>query len=81
VDDTGKWFCLVCGYPELRYPPTDWNICPCCGVEFNYHDSGNTYAELRAGWIAGGCAWFSNHTPAPQNWDANSQLERADFYE
>ena len=32
-------------------PPADFNTWPCCGTEFNYHDAGRTFAELRRRWL------------------------------
>lgn len=66
--------CSVCGWPRLRLPPRDHQICPCCGTHFDYDDYGMTHAELREDWAAKGYPWFSRYTPAPDGWDAGAQL-------
>jgi hypothetical protein len=71
-------FCPVCGY-QMVYPPNDFHICPSCGTEFGYDDSGVTYAELREQWIATGPAWWSPVDPRPENWDPINQMIRGLF--
>lgn len=39
--------CPVCAYERMPYPPKNYNICPCCGVEFGYEDFVATHRELR----------------------------------
>ena len=41
--------CPVCDY-AMDDTPEDYNICPRCHTEFEYHDSGNSYEELRKRW-------------------------------
>ena len=62
-------------------PPRDYNICPCCGVEYGVDDAFESHQQLRDEWLAVGAPWFSNVEPyVPQvNWDAWSQLELADY--
>jgi hypothetical protein len=72
-----SYVCPVCGYNGLRRPPKDYLICPSCGTEFDYHDSGAGYAELRSGWLASGAKWHSRVIPPPPDWDAEEQLLRA----
>jgi hypothetical protein len=68
-------YCPVCGY-ALAYPPTDFHICPSCGTEFGYDDSGTTYEELRSRWISSGPSWWSPADPMPRNWDPFEQMKR-----
>jgi len=35
----------------MPYPPRHYNICPCCGTEFDNDDVDHSYAELRYQWI------------------------------
>lgn len=64
--------CPVCFFADLPYPPEDYNICPCCGTEFENDDVEHTYDELRLNWIARGAQWFYGE-PHP-NWSAWGQL-------
>ncbi len=66
--------CPVCGYDRLEDPPTDFNICPCCGTEFGYHDANFTHAQLRQRWIAAGAPWWAADVPPPPDWDPIQQL-------
>jgi hypothetical protein len=66
--------CPVCGYGELERPPECYEICPCCGTEFEAQPE-TRYPELRARWIAGGCKWWYQYEPAPECWDAERQLQ------
>jgi len=68
-------FCPVCGY-AVPYPPADFHICPSCGTEFGYDDSGTTYEELRNQWIRDGLAWWSPVDRPPENWDPYQQMMR-----
>lgn len=52
--------CPVCAYPEMRRPPIDYYICPCCGVEFENDDCELSHADLRKIWINNGAPWFSD---------------------
>jgi hypothetical protein len=55
--------CHVCGYPELDYTPFgSHEICPSCGVQFGYDDTGlaedsperqTRIEQLRAAWLLG----------------------------
>lgn len=47
------YLCPVCGY-GMEDPPSDFNICPCCGTEFGYHDANTSTNTLRAAWLRGG---------------------------
>jgi len=67
--------CPVCGYDGLEDPPTDYNICECCGAEFGYHDAGRSHEELRQQWIAAGMQWHNLIMPPPPNWNPRRQLE------
>jgi hypothetical protein len=74
-----RYTCPVCGYDQLLYPPTDYNICPSCGTEFGYTDFTRDHAELRMHWIDGGMRWHSSRIPAPPQWNPEQQLIRAGF--
>ena len=65
--------CPVCGY-GLNRPPEDFVICPSCGTEFGYDDSGTSHEELRQRWIATGPAWWSTVDQQPANWNPYQQL-------
>lgn len=74
--------CPVCGFDELDEPPYDeygdasFDICPCCGVEFGYHDATTTHAQLRDNWIKNGCPWTSTVDTPPADWNPYDQLQR-----
>lgn len=55
-----RYTCPVCDYNKLSDPPTNFNICPSCGTEFDNDDYDKTHAELRAEWIKGGRKWWSD---------------------
>lgn len=74
------YICLVCGYNQLLEPPEDYAICPCCGTQFGYHDSGATYEELRSEWRAAGAPWHSRRVLPPANWNPIEQLKRAGYW-
>lgn len=69
--------CPVCGYSAMPDPPKDFNICPCCGTEFEYHDARRSHEELRQEWLRQGARWFSEATPPPEWWDPYRQLALA----
>jgi len=69
-----KYVCPICGY-LLDFPPEDFNICPSCGVEFGYENTGRTYLELRQEWLNTGARWASKVIPKPKKWDAMEQLQ------
>lgn len=66
--------CPVCGYAQMKRPPIDFYICPCCGVEFGNDDYDASHARLRSAWIDNGLRWFSRATLAPVNWNPIEQL-------
>ena len=68
----------VCGY-ALPYQAADFHICPSCGTEFGYDDSGVSHAELRDRWIATGPSWWSPVTPVPPDWNPILQLMKGVF--
>ena len=74
-----KYTCPVCGYMELEDPPEDYNICPCCGTEFDLDDFDTPYTVLRARWIDRGMKWFSCARKQPANWNPQEQLRAAGF--
>lgn len=69
-----KYLCPVCGYP-MDDPPSDYNICPSCGTEFGYHDSGTSHEELRRQWVNSGAEWWSPVDQPPERWDPYEQLQ------
>lgn len=73
------YLCPVCGYPALEFPPKDYNICPCCSTEFDYHDVGFTHAELRQMWIERGAPWWDEDTPVPPFWNPVEQLRNIGY--
>ena len=70
-----KYSCPVCGYGQLISPPNNWNICPCCYVEFGYSDVSWSYEELRNDWIKRGMKWSSENISPPLNWNPVAQLQ------
>jgi hypothetical protein len=78
IKQIGKRYdCPVCGYTGLEYPPTDYTICPCCGVEFGYETAGRSFYELRNEWVNTGAHWTSRVDPTPWNWNPWLQLSSA----
>lgn len=76
--------CPVCGYPDLTEPPfvggeASFEICPCCGVEFGYQDTGRTHAQLRKQWIDSGMPWHSRAQGPSTSWDPKEQLRLAEL--
>lgn len=67
-----NYFCPVCAYPDLPYPPQDYHICPCCGTEFGNDDADLTHEQLREIWIAAGPNWFFGNPPP--HWNPYLQL-------
>lgn len=70
--------CPVCGY-QLSRPPEDEDICPSCGTQFGYSNSGRTYQQLRDAWLAWGAHWHSKVHAQPRNWSPTWQLIQAGF--
>ncbi|MBI3650399.1 MAG: hypothetical protein HY231_05060 [Acidobacteria bacterium] len=70
-----KYTCPVCGYKDLLEPPKNDMICPSCGTQFGYHDSGVTHEKLRAAWLNEGALWHSRRIHPPKDWNAYKQLE------
>jgi len=64
--------CPVCAYPDMPYPPADYNICPCCGTEFGNDDAMLSHDQLRAQWLANGAGWFFGNPPV--GWNPYMQL-------
>lgn len=74
-----KNICPVCGYDNLRRPPSDYLICPCCRTEFGVSDYSWSHGELRQMWISQGAKWFSNRTIAPNGWSPIAQLRNIGY--
>ncbi|MHB1952148.1 MAG: hypothetical protein ACYCOU_00245 [Sulfobacillus sp.] len=66
--------CPVCGY--MLGAIGQYDICPCCGTEFDVSDLSASHAELRTAWMAGGCQWWGKHEPIPRMWNPYEQLNR-----
>src|SRR5271156_5824160 len=66
--------CPVCAYPNMPYPPADYNICPCCGTEFGNDDAVLSVDQLRAQWLGNGAIWFFGNPPL--NWNPYLQIVR-----
>lgn len=72
--------CPICGFASLEQAAyslegdESFEMCPSCGCEFGYDDSGKTHRELRKAWIERAVPWSSS-SPAPENWDAERQLK------
>jgi len=63
-----------------------FEICPCCGTEFGYHDIRGihwpeelrrVHLDLRGKWIAAGMQWYSSVQREPDGWNPHSQLVAA----
>lgn len=67
--------CPVCFYDKMPDPPVDYNICPCCGTEFEHDDELRTHEQLRDYWISSGAKWF--FYPPPLFWNPWQQLALA----
>ncbi len=78
---SNKLACRVCGMLQLDPPWGDdgrtpnYDICPCCGVEFGYEDSTlESIRKYRNRWLANGANW-TEKLEKPNNWDLKKQLE------
>ena len=67
--------CPVCFYDKLQYSPSNYNICECCGTEFENDDCYRSHDELRAQWAQNGAPWFFGAPPA--GWNPWVQLTKA----
>jgi|HubBroStandDraft_6_1064221.scaffolds.fasta_scaffold968466_2 hypothetical protein len=74
-----NYLCPICGFSGLTEPPTSFNICPCCGTEFDYDDCTTDHRQLRERWIQKGAPWFATNEewPAPKDWNPFVQLANA----
>ena len=70
------YLCPTCGFP-FKTPIEDSDICPSCGTQFGYSDSGRTYAQLRENWIQRGALWHSRVEHMPPEWNPWLQLIQA----
>lgn len=76
-----KYNCRICGF-ELEEPPwgddgrsPNYNICPCCGVEFGYEDYAyESIIEYRKSWFNKGAGWMYNKCK-PSNWNKEEQIK------
>ena len=73
-----RYFCPVCGFRGLKEVPYDehgapsYEICPCCGFEFGFEETGEQ-ARFREDWIRKGAPWFMPEQK-PAGWDLQKQL-------
>lgn len=67
--------CPVCFYDKLEEPAADYNICECCGTEFENDDCDTSHDELRDAWVRNGAQWFFGNAPA--GWNPWTQLFKA----
>lgn len=75
-----KYNCKVCGL-RMEDPPwgddgksPNYEICPCCGVEFGYQDyTVESTANFRRRWIDSGAEW-NEIKEKPDNWNLADQL-------
>lgn len=71
--------CPVCGFDPATLGEgvfEAWDICPCCGTEFGYHDANRPHMELRRLWMDRGGKWWSAfHSPPPAGWDWRRQVD------
>ncbi len=67
--------CPVCYFKNMPYPAQEYNICPCCGTEFENDDEYCSHTQLRANWIARGAKWFFRQPPPM--WNPWQQLAAA----
>lgn len=72
VWENQRMTCPVCAYPDMPYPPSGYNICPCCGTEFGNDDAFVPHDHLRAQWLAHGAGWF--YGAPPVGWNPYLQL-------
>jgi len=55
--------CPVCEYTKLEHPPQDFEICPCCGTEFDGLQTQDFFDAERMRWVFTGKMWWSNVVP------------------
>jgi hypothetical protein len=70
-----RYRCPVCMFAAMPYPPSNYNICPCCSTEFGNDDSAFSHRQLREMWIATGANWFFG--APPDHWNPWMQLINA----
>lgn len=83
--------CPVCGY-GLWFRPWGPNgsasdeFCPCCGIQFGYHDvtdgagehgtKEEIWVKWRKRWIEAGMKWADPGSNPPHRWNPTEQLRR-----
>lgn len=74
-------FCRVCGLIQLDSPWGDdgkspnFEICPCCGVEFGYEDClVEGIKKFRNNWVANDMRW-NEPIKKPKNWSFVEQYQ------
>jgi len=79
VEEVQMYTCPVCGFAALSTAPENHTICPSCGTQFGYSDSGpepigQIHAGLRQYWMDHGAKWQSKRVSAPFLWNPWKQL-------
>ena len=67
-----NFVCPVCAFDKMEMPPSNYEICPCCGTEFGNDDEFVSHRVLRERWISRGTPWFFRQ--APPGWNPWFQL-------
>lgn len=70
--------CPVCGYKEHE-AFGEFDICDCCGTEFEGWQDAEWFAAVRQEWIDGGMRWWFEYGSPPENWNPAEQLERLEI--
>jgi len=70
-----KFYCPVCGFDKQF---ENFDIRPCCGTQFGYHDRCTTHIELGMRWIKSGANWWSEVNKPPIGWNPIQQLINRD---
>jgi predicted RNA-binding Zn-ribbon protein involved in translation (DUF1610 family) len=85
---TMKYICPVCGFPDLYDPPRSefgggsYEICPSCGFQFGVSDEndGLSYEEWREAWIEQGMSWQSKGIAQPAGWNPTEQIRQIQIH-
>jgi len=75
--------CPVCTYNGLKKDSKEklHEICPSCGTQFGYSDSGPAsqdfyHGMLRERYITNGCKWYSRDKPRPEDFNPRENMWR-----
>ena len=76
-----NYHCRICGLRQSEPPwgndgkTASFNICPCCGAEFGYHDATlQAIQRYRENWLLEGAKWFEPHRK-PEQWSLEKQFK------